>query len=183
MSNFEKLKSHLPHIGMRKIKSVLAVLLGYWIWQTIRFFLPGLELHPIFVYIYALIEIRDTSEKTTEFAKTRMKTTFVGLGTGLPLLALSEYLQSILPRIWMQQGVELLLILFGILLTLIIAEKVGCKTFCGLAAAIFIIMIVGHGDGEQYIYSIMRAFQTFIGVGVAWLINVKWMPYHGKPKA
>ena len=49
MSNFEKLKSHLPHIGMRKIKSVLAVLLGYWIWQTIRYFLPGLELHPIFV--------------------------------------------------------------------------------------------------------------------------------------
>ena len=51
----------------------------------------------------------------------------------------------------------------------------------GLAAAIYIIMIVGHGDGEQYIYSVMRAFQTFIGVGFAWLINVKWMPYHGKP--
>ena len=182
MADLEKLKKYLPHIGMRKVKSVLAVLLGYWIWQTIRFFLPALELHPIFVYIYALIEIRDTSEKTVEFAKTRMKTTFVGLGTGLPMLALSEYLQGVLPRIWMQQGAELLILLFGILLTLVIAEKVKCKTFCGLAAAIYIIMIIGHGDGEQYIYSIMRAFQTLIGVGCAWLINVKWLPYHGKPK-
>jgi len=182
MSEKQSLKRFLPHIGMRKIKSVLAVLLGYWIWQTIRFFLPALELHPIFIYMYALIEIRDTSEKTKEFAKTRMKTTFVGLGTGLPLLALSEYLQSILPRIWMQQGAELFLLLFGILLTLIIAEKVGCKTFCGLAAAILIIMLIGHGDGEQYLYSVMRAFQTFIGVGVAWLINVKWFPYHGPKK-
>jgi len=29
----------------------------------------------------------------------------------------------------------------------------------------------------------MRAFQTFIGVGVAWLINVKWFPYHGPKKS
>ena len=106
----------------------------------------------------------------------------LGLGTGLPLLALSEYLQSILPRIWMQQGAELFLLLFGILLTLIIAEKVGCKTFCGLAAAIFIIMLIGHGDGEQYLYSVLRSFQTLIGVFVAWLINVKWFPYHGPKK-
>ena len=172
-------KFRFPHIGMRKWKSVLAVLLGYWIWQTLRIFFPTLELHPIFVYIYALIEIRDTSKKTSEFTRIRMKTTFVGLGTGLPLLALSEYVQDILPRIWMQQGAELFLILFGILLTLIVAEKVGCKTFCGLAAAIFVIMMIGHGDGEQYIYSVLRAFQTFIGCFCAWLINVKWFPYHG----
>ena len=169
----------LPHIGKRKLKSVLAVLLGYWIWQTLRFFFPGLELHPVFVYIYALIEIRDTSEKTSEFVRTRMKTTLVGLGTGLPLLALSEFWQDQLPRIWMQQGVELLILLSGILLTLIVAEKVGCKTFCGLAAAIFVIMIISHGDGDQYIYSVLRAFQTMIGCFVAWLINVKWFPYHG----
>lgn len=174
-----------PHIGMRKWKSVLAVLLGYLIWQTLRLIFPALEQHPLFVYVYALIEIRDTSEKTSEFTRIRMKTTFVGLGTGLPLLALSEYLRDTLSQIWMQQGAELFLILFGVLLTLIVAEKVGCKTFCGLAAAIFVIMMIAHGDGEQYIYSVLRAFQTFIGCFCAWLINVKWFPYHGpngKPK-
>ena len=185
MANQEQKKGKLrfPHIGMRKWKSVLAVLVGYVIWQILRLIFPALEQHPIFVYVYALIEIRDTSEKTSQFTKIRMKTTFVGLGTGLPLLALSEYVRAQLPQIWMQQGAELFLILFGVLLTLIIAEKVGCKTFCGLAAAIFVIMMVAHGDGEQYVYSVFRAFQTFIGCFVAWLINVKWMPYHGpKPE-
>lgn len=180
MTGLQNIKDHLPHIGMRKVKSVLAVFLGYWIWQTIRVFFPGLELHPTLVYVYALIEIRDTSAKTVDLGKSRIKCTFVGLGTGLPLLALSEYLQSLLPRIWMQQGIELVILLAGIILTLVIAEKVGCKTFCGLAAAIFIILLVSHGDGEQYIYSVLRAFQTLIGVFAAWLVNVKWFPYHGK---
>jgi len=90
--------------------------------------------------------------------------------------------QELLPRIWMQQGAELFLILFGILLTLLIAEKVGCKTFCGLAAAIFIILMVSYADGQQYLYCILRSFQTFIGVIIAWLINVRWFPYYGPQK-
>ena len=178
----QTIKPWLPHIGMRKVKSVLAVLLGFFIWQTIRFFVPDLEVHPIFIYIYGIIEIRENSEKTVDFGKIRMKTTFVGLGIGLPFLALSQYLQDQPPRIWMQQGVELLLLLTGTMLTLVVAEKVKCKTFCGLAAAIFIILMVSYSDGEQYLYCILRSFQTFIGVIIAWLINVRWFPYHGPQK-
>jgi len=175
-------RANFPHIGMRKVKSVLAVLLGFFIWQAIRFFVPGLEVHPIFIYIYGLIEIRENSEKTVNFGKIRMKTTFVGLGVGLPFLAISQHLQAQLPRIWMQQGVELLLLLTGTMLTLIVAEKVQCKTFCGLAAAIFIILMVSYADGQQYLYCILRSFQTFIGVIIAWLINVRWFPYYGPQK-
>lgn len=88
--------SHLPHIGKRKMKSVLAVFIGFCVWQLIRLFVPGLEVHPIYIYIYGIIEMRDSSEKTVNFGKLRIKATFTALCVGLPFLLLSVYLQSFL---------------------------------------------------------------------------------------
>ena len=175
--------ARLPHVGMRKIKSVIAVFLAFCFWHGVRLIVPGLELHPIFMYIYSLIEIRDTSEKTISFGKLRIKATFTALGTGLPFLALSDYLKSCLRAGWGDTVVEVILILLGVLVTLMIAEKVGCKTFCGLAAAIFIILMVSHADDARYIYAVLRAFQTIAGVFVAWVVNVVLWPYSGKPEA
>lgn len=175
--------NHLPHVGLRKLKSLLAIFIGFWLWQAIRLIFPELEVHPIYIYIYGMIEIRDSSAKTTDFGKARIKATFTAIGTGLLFLALSEYLQSLVYAQWAVVGIELCLLLLGVLVTLIVAEKVGCKAFCGLAAAIFIIFIVSHQNDERYIYSVLRAFQTVLGVFVAWLVNVKWFPYPGKPAA
>ena len=175
-------KSFLPHVGLRKIKSLLAIFLGFWIWQLVRFFFPSLEVHPIYIYIYGLIEIRDSSDKTKDLGKARIKSTFTAIGTGLPFLALVELCKGYVSADWAMIAIELGLLLLGVLATLIIAEKVGCKTFCGLAAAIFIIFMVSHGNDERYIYSVLRAFQTIIGVFVAWLINVKWFPYGANTK-
>ena len=59
---------HLPHIGMRKVKSVLAIFAGFCLWQLLRLVIPGLETHPILIYIYGMIEIRETSEKPRTMA-------------------------------------------------------------------------------------------------------------------
>ena len=174
------IRERLPHVGLRKLKSLLAIFIGFWLWQGIRVFFPALEVHPIYIYIYGLIEIRDSSDKTKDLGKNRIKCTFTAIGTGLPFLAVLGWLQSMFTQSWIHIGLELALLLLGVLLTLLIAEKVGCKTFCGLAAAIFIIFMVSHNNDERYIYSVLRAFQTILGVFIAWLINVKWFPYPGK---
>ena len=172
----------MPHVGLRKVKSLLAIFVGFWIWQLVRVFFPGLEVHPIFIYIYGVIEIRATSEKTVEFGSLRIRATFVAMAVALPLIALLIFLQGMIEPQWGRIGVELVLLLLGTLITLMAAEKAGCKTFCGLAAAIFIILMISHADNERYIYSVLRAFQTIVGVFVAWLINVKLFPYPGQPK-
>ena len=172
----------MPHIGMRKLKSILAMIIGFGIWQLIRLVFPDLELHPIFIYIYSMIEIRDSSAKTVDLGKTRIKATFVALGVGLPILALVVFLQPLITVPWMYAGLEVVMILIGTLLTLIIAEKAGCKAFCGLAAAIYIILVVGHANDGRYLYAFLRSLQTIIGVLVAWLVNVKLFPYPGKQK-
>lgn len=168
------------HIGMRKWKSVLAVFVGFWVWQLIRMFVPGLEVHPIYIYIYGVIEIRETSEKTVSFGLLRIKSTFAALGVGLPMIFLSSLLLSLTDASWVRLIIEMAVILIGTLLVLMVAEWIGCKTFCGLAAAIFIILVVFHTDSEPLTYSLLRAAQTILGVFIAWLINVKLLPYHGR---
>lgn len=174
--------NHLPHIGMRKVKSILAVFVGFWIWQLIRLFAPSLEVHPIYIYIYGLLEMRETSAKTVDFGKLRIKATAVALVVGLPVLLLSDYLQSLTQLVWLQNGIELAFVLLGSLVVLCAAEVIGCKSFCGLAAAILIILLISHSINEPLIYAILRSAQTVIGVSVAWLINVKLFPYPGRQK-
>lgn len=174
--------NHLLHIGLRKMKSLLAIFAGFWVWQLIRLLVPGLEVHPIYIYIYGVLEVRETSEKTVNMGKTRLKTTFTALGVGLPILLLTMFIKSFFEAQWVLVTIDLIALLAGTLAVLCIAEAVGCKTLCGLAAAIFIILIVAHSDGEPFTYSILRSAQTIIGIFVAWLINVKLFPYPGPQK-
>ena len=180
MSHLEQL--HLPHVGMRKVKSLLAIFVGFWIWQAIRLAFPSLEVHPLYIYIYGLIETRDSSKKTIDMGRDRIKATFVAIGVALPFLFLRHWLTSLTEPAWMDIGIELFLLLLGTLLTLILAEKASCHAYCGLSAAIFIIFMLTQKDGEPLYYSVLRASQTVIGVFVAWLINVRLFPYPKKPK-
>lgn len=182
MKRIKERLTHLPHIGMRKVKSILAVFVGFWIWQLIRLFAPSLEVHPIYIYIYGIIEMRETSEKTVNFGKLRIKSTVVALVIGLPALLLSDYLQSLTQIVWLQNGIELAFVLLGSLVVLCVAEVTGCQTFCGLAAAILIILLISHSINEPLIYAVLRSGQTVIGVLVAWVINAKLFPYPGKTK-
>ena len=174
-------KYHLPHIGMRKIKSVLAVFVGFWIWQGLRLLIPGLEVHPLFIYIYGLIEIRETSDKTMDYGRMRVLVTLIAIFVGLPFMLLTDALRPVLSGSWMKTGLEITILLLGTMLVLCAAEWAKCRAYVGLAAAIFIILMLSHFESKVYLYSIMRAFQTVIGVVIAWFINVKLLLYPPKP--
>lgn len=169
-----------PHIGMRKIKSILAIFVGFCLWQTLRLFLPELEVHPIFIYIYGMIEIRETSEKTKDYGRMRIMATFTAILIVLPVMLLTDWLSPKVGPEW-KTWMEITVLILGALLVLIVAELVKCRVYCGLAAAIFMILMISHFESSMYLYSIMRAFQTIIGVTIAWVINVKLLPYPSRP--
>lgn len=172
----------LPHIGMRKVKSLIAIFIGFWVWQVVRIFFPDLEVHPIYMYMYGILEMRDSSEKTLDMGKKRIKGTFIALLVGLPALALAELLKSQTDITAVHRAIELSLIIIGVLLCLTIAEHAGCGAMCGLAAGIYIVLSVSHANDERYIYAVLRVFQTLSGVFIAWLLNVKIFPYPRKQK-
>lgn len=169
-----------PHIGMRKIKSILAIFVGFCLWQTLRLFLPELEVHPIFIYIYGMIEIRETSEKTKDYGRMRIMATFTAILIVLPVMLLTDWLSPKVGPEW-KTWMEITVLILGALLVLIVAELVKCRVYCGLAVAIFMILMISHFESSMYLYSIMRAFQTIIGVTIAWVINVKLLPYPSRP--
>lgn len=160
------------HIGMRKLKSLVAVSLSFVVWQIIRIFLPMLEAHPIFAYIYAIIEMRETPDKTKNFGKLRIKATLVGLVIGLLFVTASIFLSQFIRNEWLSILAEFALILVAALCSLCVAEIIGCRNFCGIAAIISVICMVSHSGEDRYLYAVMRVLQTLIGVFSAIVVNV-----------
>ena len=160
------------HIGMRKLKSIVAVAFSFIIWQLIRIFLPMLEIHPVFAYIYSIIEMRETPEKTKDFGGRRIKATFIGLIIGLLFVTLSIFVSQFVSSQWLFILLEFLVILIGALCALCVAEVLGCKNFCGIAAIIAVICMVSHSGEDRYLYAVMRVLQTLIGVFSAMAVNV-----------
>ncbi|MBQ7033316.1 MAG: hypothetical protein IJN25_06645 [Clostridia bacterium] len=156
---------------MRKIKSILALVLCFLLWQLLRIFLPGLDFHPGFAYIYAIIEMREAVEKTKLFGMRRIRATFVGLCVGLLFIALEGMIIPVIGNDILRILTELLLICAGVLLTLTMAQMIKCANFCGVAAIIFVICLVWHVDENRYLYAVTRTLQTMLGVFTAWLVN------------
>lgn len=160
------------HIGMRKVKSLLAVTLAFVIWELIRIFFPMLETHPVFAYIYAIIEMRESPEKTKNFGTLRIKATFVGLIVGLFFVFLSVFFSSPIENEMLRTAVQFIFILLATLSSICLAELVHCKNFCGIAAIIAVICMVSHNENDIYFYAIMRVVQTLIGILSAMVINL-----------
>ena len=170
-------ENHHLHIGRRKLKSLLAVFLGFCFWQLLRLALPELERHPIFIYIYGMIEIRESSEKTTVNGKKRILATLIAIGVGLPFLLLTDLLKKAPQIIWQNGWFEIVILLLGTLAVLCAAERANCRDYCGLSASIAVILMISHFERSVYLYSLMRVVQTVAGVSIAWLVNVKLFPY------
>ena len=175
-------KINLPRVGMRKIKSLLAVTLSFVIWQLVRIWIPQFDVHPLFGYLYAIIEMRDSVEKTKRFGKLRIKATLLGLSVGLSALPLSVAYGTYAGEGAIYVLTDLVIILLGVLITLWLAELLRCENFCGIAAIIFVICLVRDKDSNVniYLYAILRVFQTLLGVFSAWVVNALVCPYPKK---
>ena len=139
------------HIGMRKVKSLLSVTVAFVIWQIIRLFLPMLEAHPVFAYIYAIVEMRESAEKTKNFGKLRIIATLTGLVVGLIFVAISLFATSNITSEFLKTLVEFVLVLVATLCSLCLAEVVHCKNFCGIAAIITVICMISHNEENVYL--------------------------------
>lgn len=175
-------KFALPGVGMRKVKSLLAVALAFAVWQVVRIGFPQLDVHPLFGYIYAVIEMRDSVEKTRQFGKRRIKATLLGLAVGLSILPLSVRWGAYAGEGIVFRLGGLALVLAGILITLWLAELLRCENFCGIAAIVFIVCVIRDSSTgiNIYLYAVLRVGQTLLGVFCAWIVNALVCPYPGK---
>jgi len=172
---------HHVHIGMRKIKTLLTILIGFLLWQIPRLFIPGLEVHPLFTYAYGILEIRDTSEHTKTYSIQRLKANAVAFSVALLIMPLRVFMHSQVADETLLIFLDLAMILVGILIALTGVEILRCGSMSGLAAVYFTILLIFY-NGNPYIYALIRACQTLLGVAVAWLVNVVLLPYPSRKK-
>ncbi len=157
---------------MRKLKSLIAVSLAFFLWFLIRLPFPELEPHPMFAYIYAVLEMRKDPEETKNFSRLRIKATIIGLLTGLFFLSIALRLgisgQTDHPAVL---G-EFITILAACLVSLLVSDVLHCESFCGIATIITVMCMIGTRNKNPYLYAVMRTLQTLIGVGAATFVNL-----------
>ena len=154
----------LPKIGLRNIKTALAVYACMIIFQLIH------RENPFFACIAAVFCMRDTVSNSISMGKNRIIGTIIGGVLGIIVIYISNlipFLYKITPIV---TGIG---IVIGIYICTLIkrpgAVIISCIVFIG-------IMINYSSQIDSYSYAINRSFDTVIGIVIAILINKYFNP-------
>ena len=156
---------HRRHIGMRIIKTVVAV------------FLCGLlafarSKSAFYSMIAAVVCVQNSAGKTIESSVNRMIGTLIGGVVGIVVVYLLE-LAGIL-YIELARYAVLSLVLIPIIELCLAVKRPGSAA---MACIVFLCVTVNHSVGDTpVIYSIERLFETLVGVALACGIDVL-LPY------
>ena len=159
---------HWHHIGMRIIKTVVAVFLcGLFAWFRGE--------SAFFSMIAALACIQNTATETFKSSVDRMVGTLIGGAMGI----LTVYAMNDLGVIQLEllRYLVVALLLIPIIEISLAVKKPGCAS---MACMVFMCLVVDPGD-KPAVYSIQRLFETFVGAALACGINIL-LPYRA-PKA
>ena len=168
---------NIPHIGMRIIKTAVAVMLAYGI------FLPfGLmydmetyhgvlgQMGPLYACIACIVCMQSTLGQTVQSGVSRLIGVAIGGVLGVATLLLGDRLDNgllVLPIL----GV---LCVAGMWISLLIQRPAACVMACIVPC---VILITGVTGVDRYYYAAARIIETVIGVCVAMLVN-KLLPDH-----
>lgn len=159
---FEEVEApHHFHIGMRIVKTVLAVfvcsILGWLRGET-----------AFFSMIAAVLCMQKSAEKTLTTSFNRVIGTAVGGAYGVIVLFLETQfrLQRVLPLFYLIVS----LMLIPVILTATGIKKPSVAAF---ACVVFLSTTVYHvGDSDPYTYALNRMLDTVIGIVVALIVNL-----------
>lgn len=143
-------------IGMRTIKTAIAVALSVFICQLFKL------TSPFFAGIAAIITMQSTVVNSFEIGKNRMLGTVFGAFIGLvgSLIA---------PENPIAIGI-------GIIIIITICNFLGWKKPISIATIVFLSIMLVQKDGSRLHYSVYRTIDTFVGIIIGVLINYFIVP-------
>ncbi|MCY9511529.1 aromatic acid exporter family protein [Paenibacillus larvae] len=141
----------LPRIGMRNVKTAIAVLLCILILRLFQ-----IE-SPFYACIAAVITMQNTVEDSYETGINRIIGTLIGAAMGLVFCYLNPQ--------------DSLLIFVGMMIVVYatnLLEKKGCTS---IALIVFLAIMLNITDASPIYYSIMRVIETTLGIIISVLVN------------
>ncbi len=169
----EKIKktslTYLPHLGLRIIKTSIAVFLCLLIHYLMGY--KGMMLQSC---ITAIICIQPYFRDTKKFALNRGIGTLIGAVWGLLFLLLInkfEYIKT-------HELLVYLLIAIGVLIVIYTTVAMKLSDAAGLCAITFLCIVIGFDSttDSPLIITLSRLFDTIIGIVVALVVNIARLP-------
>ena len=166
----------LPRIGMRVIKTAVAVTVSYALFVPFgllyRTELGGIlgQIGPLYACIACIICVQSTMGQTVQQGLSRIIGVLVGGGLGSATLLLGSALDS--P--WVKAPVLGAVCVAGVWLCLLIRRPTACGMACILPC---VILITGVTGADRYYYAAARVIETIVGLLVALAVNAA-LPDH-----
>ena len=167
-SNTKNLR--LPHAGMRMIKTAIAVFICLLIY-SLRGYEIGSGMSE--AAVTAIVCMQPFVQDTKGYALNRLSASLIGsVWALLMLLILINF-----PVFSVNQIILYAVMAFGVLAALYTAVLFRASDAAGLAAIIYISIIVGYPNIEQPLHSaLIRMLDIHIGLAVAVIVNIIHLP-------
>ena len=165
MKKLKELNLEFPRIGMRIIKSAIAVLLCF----VVDYYRNGAGI-VFYSQLSALWCMQATRESTIKNAKQRMIGTFIGTFYGFLYIVIK---QLILAKPSGYDYVGSVIISGMIVLVIYTSVFIKKKQASYFSCVVFLSIVVNHiGDSNPYLFACNRFLDTVIGIAIGVLVNI-----------
>ncbi|MEQ2443198.1 aromatic acid exporter family protein [Pseudoflavonifractor intestinihominis] len=162
-------KINVPGVGMRMVKTAVAVVLCYfiflpfWLRMPVGEYDPLKDVGPFYACIAAVICMQSSVAQSVRQGVSRVIGTCIGGLVGLVILFVDDLVE---------QPIFLgLMIGMGIVLTMWICNLIRRPSACSIGSVLVCVVILNHGGPERYFYTLFRVMETIVGIVVAVGIN------------
>lgn len=153
----ERLKK-IPHPGWRNIKTAISVVLCLLLYRVIG--RDGV----LMALIAAILCMQDSVDKSLRLGIDRIKGTALGglIGVGISLLELTS----------LPYALFLLCIFVAVVLFIFLCNLIRSRSSIVIGCFVFLIIVLESGEADNiYLEAINRTLDTFIGIGIAFVVN------------
>lgn len=165
---------NVPKVGMRTIKTAVAVALAYLVFIPINLLIPA-ELRvaggsaPFYACIAAVICMQSSVGQSVRQGISRLIGTAIGGCLGLLLLSMGNLLSRPI--------ILALLLGAGTIFCIWFCNLIQRPAACSISVVVLCVILFNHTGPDRHLYALNRMFETAVGVVVAVIIN-RALPDH-----
>ena len=171
------MRPEIPKVGMRTVKTAVAVVLSYLVFLPLGWLLPGQygggQSGPFYACIAAVICMQSSVGQTVRQGVSRLIGTAIGGCLGLLLLTTDRLLSHPMFLALTLGG--------GTVAAIWLCNLVQRPAACSIAVVVLCVILFNHTGPDRYIYALSRMFETGVGVLVAVAVN-RALPDHRRPE-
>ncbi|MEG1072699.1 MAG: FUSC family protein [Oscillospiraceae bacterium] len=159
----------VPAVGMRNIKTAVAVMVCFFLYIPLQGFFAGQSggyfslMSPFYSCISAVICMQSSVKQSVHQGVYRLIGTLIGGVVGILFL----YPYDFFTNEWFLG----ILLCLGIIATIWLCNLIGKPTACSIACVVLCVVMLNHSGTDRYVYTLIRMAQTAVGIVVAVLVN------------